>query len=100
MYFFVNASCQVSIRLNTFQNELIIVQVMVDTVIVSFTAGALTAAIFSMNITNGLEAVYLIAFWGAFLMLQILVICILTGIEKSLRSSGIVIGQSISGSVA
>jgi hypothetical protein len=89
----------VSIRLNTFQNELIIVQVMVDTVIVSFTAGALIAAIFSMNITNGLETVYLIAFWGAFIMLQILVIFILTGIEKSLRSSGIVIGQSISGSV-
>lgn len=90
-------TCQVSIRLNTFQNETIVVQVMVDTVIVTFAAGAFIAAIFSVNVTNGLEDVHLTAFWTTFLLLQISVVSILTGIEKRLMASGIAIGQPISG---
>ena len=91
-----------SIRLNTYQNEMIVVQVMVDTVIVSFAIGTFIASIFSVNVINGLEEVNLLAFWSTFVILQFIVVLALLAIEKSLRSSGIVIGQPIEtkGSVA
>jgi len=50
-------------RLNTFQNDLLIVQVVLDCIMVALAVGTLIGAGFGMHLMSGLETVDVYAFW-------------------------------------
>ena len=50
-------------RLNTFQNDLLIVQVVLDCIMVALAVGTLIGAEFGMHLMSGLETVDVYAFW-------------------------------------
>lgn len=79
------------LRLDTFQNNLLVVQCMLDAMMLVTSCGAFIASIFAVNIVNGLENYELKAFWSVFVCLMVFCVFALTGIEKSLKSSGIIL---------
>lgn len=85
-----NTNRLVIARLNTFQNDLLIVQVVLDCIMVALSVGMLIGAAFGMHLMSGLETVDAFAFWVFAFGIIFLSAMIFVFLHRRYRLAGIV----------
>ena len=77
-------------RLNAYQNDLLVVQVVLDCIMVSIAVGMLIGGAFGMHVYSGLETMDVWVFWTIGAIIIVLSILIFLYLQSRFRLTGIV----------